>query len=93
MGRFFTQAPRLLSRADIEMEEPEVDASNMQGGVEYSDSYFVDTDARFVFNLVRNASKQGAHVANYVEAVSWRKDADRDLWIVSVVDKIKQRAI
>ena len=47
LGSFFTRAPRLLAKADIEAEEPIVDPSLVDGGFEYSDAFFYDNDARF----------------------------------------------
>lgn len=65
-GNFFTKKPRLLSRGGIEKDEPVIDTRNVVGGVEYSDAYLVDNDARFVFNFLRDAMDHGAVVANYV---------------------------
>src|SRR5690606_19667479 len=42
MGSFFTRRPRLLGKADIQRDEPNVSAENSVGGVEYSDAYLVD---------------------------------------------------
>ena len=51
IGNFFTRAPRLLSPLQINKEESLIKTSNSIGGVEYSDAYLYDNDARFVFNL------------------------------------------
>jgi glycerol-3-phosphate dehydrogenase len=67
IGRFFTQPPRLLSRAQIDREEPEV-APLGPGGFEFSDAYLIDNDARFVFNFIRSALDHGAIAVNYVSA-------------------------
>lgn len=69
MGRFRTKAPRLLSVADIDHEEPLVETADSQGGLVYSDCYLKDNDARFVFNFIRRASRQGSLALNYVEAL------------------------
>ncbi len=76
IGSWFTRRPRLLSVADIEREEPVVRVDGSQGGVEYSDAYLVDTDARFVFNFVRSAISRGAIVANYVESAGAARGED-----------------
>jgi len=74
IGNCFTRTPRLLSPADIGREEPVVRTDESQGGVEYSDAYLVDNDARFVFNFVRSAINHGAIVANYVESLAAERD-------------------
>jgi glycerol-3-phosphate dehydrogenase len=68
MGRFFTRIPRLLSPKRIAQDEPVV-APLGPGGVEYSDAYLVDNDARFVFNFVRSALDHGAIAVNYVTSL------------------------
>src|SRR6476469_9281251 len=40
LGNFFTRRPRLLSKAQINADEPIVRTDNSQGGIEYSDAYF-----------------------------------------------------
>ena len=69
MGRFFTRRPRLLSREAIATAEPHVRVDGTQGGVEYSDAFLVDADARFVFRFVREALDHGGICANYVESL------------------------
>ena len=76
IGNFFTRPPRLLSGADIQREEPVIETAGSPGGVEYSDAYLVDNDARFVFNFVRSAINHGAIVANYVESLGAERAAD-----------------
>ncbi len=78
MGDLFTASPRLLSRADVEAEEPVVKLLG-SGGFEYSDAYLIDNDARFVFNFVRAALDHGGIIANYVESLG-AKRGDDDLW-------------
>ncbi|HEX7671732.1 MAG TPA: FAD-dependent oxidoreductase, partial [Polyangiaceae bacterium] len=68
--------PRLLSRQDIAREEPIVELGNADGGVEYSDAYLHDNDARFVFNFVRSALNSGCVAANYVEALEGTREGD-----------------
>ncbi len=78
MGRFFTEAPRLLSRKKMNAEEPVVNTEQASGGLEYSDAYLVDNDARFVFSFIRAAIDRGANVANYVESLGSKRE--NDLW-------------
>ncbi|MEM1143129.1 MAG: glycerol-3-phosphate dehydrogenase/oxidase [Pseudomonadota bacterium] len=70
MGRCRTQAPRYLSSAAIERLEPEINTSKAAGGLEYSDCYLYDNDARFVFGFIRRALDMGCDAANYVELKS-----------------------
>lgn len=84
IGNFSTKAPRLLSKSRIEHEEPAVNARVTQGGLEYSDAYLVDNDARFVFRFVRNAMDHGAIAANYVESLGSKREGDS--WVTRVWD-------
>lgn len=88
IGSFFTRRPRLLTRADIEREEPIIELTDVDGGFEYSDAYFRDNDARFVFNFVRSALSYGCVAANYVEALGAGRDAD-GLWTVRARDTVE----
>lgn len=83
MGRFFTKAPRLLSTDTINTEEPLVDTAHSQGGLEYSDCYLRDNDARFVFQFMRRAMRSGTKALNYAEVV---KATKTDLWSFEVKD-------
>jgi glycerol-3-phosphate dehydrogenase len=80
LGSLFTRRPRLLSRAVMEREEPIVDLDRCDGGLEYSDAYLYDNDARFVWNFVRSALDHGCVAANYVESLGARR-GDDGLWI------------
>ncbi|MFV0277064.1 MAG: FAD-dependent oxidoreductase [Parahaliea sp.] len=82
MGRCVTRPPRYLTARYIESQEPEINTSNAAGGLEYSDCYLYDNDARFVFNFIRKSLNYGCIAANYVEAVDsvfedghWRTQA------------------
>ena len=86
IGNFFTRAPRLLARSTIAREEPIVDAARSDGGVEYSDAYLHDNDARFVWNFVRRAIDYGCVATNYVESLGSRREGDE--WITRVRDRI-----
>ncbi|MBC7661931.1 MAG: glycerol-3-phosphate dehydrogenase/oxidase [Chitinophagaceae bacterium] len=83
MGRFYTKAPRLLSCAAINRDEPIVETDNSQGGFEYSDCYLRDNDARFVFGFIRRAMRTGAQVLNYAEVISATKN---ETWSLQVKD-------
>jgi len=91
-GNGYTRIPRLLSKARIEREEPVVNTSKAAGGFEYSDAYLHDNDSRFVFQFVRAAMDRGAIAANYVEALSSRREGlgakrGKDgLWITEARD-------
>lgn len=66
IGRCFTQFPDYLSPKKIKQREPMINTENAAGGLEYSDAYLFDNDARFVFNFVRSAMDSGCVSANYV---------------------------
>ena len=51
-----------------------IDTSKATGGLEYSDCYLYDNDARFVFNFIRKSLNFGCIAANYVESVSSRRE-------------------
>jgi glycerol-3-phosphate dehydrogenase len=84
IGNCFTRTPRLLSVRQMAEEEPIIDLRNGAGGIEYSDAYLHDNDARFVFNFVRRALTNGCIAANYVEMTRAVRDGDR--WLISVRD-------
>lgn len=84
IGQFGTKRPRVLSKNDIEREEPAIDASTVLGGIEYHDGILIDNDARFVFSFVRSAIEAGAAAANYVELVSAERSGAR--WVAHLRD-------
>ena len=75
MGRCRMRAPRYLSARAIEALEPEIDTRNVAGGLEYSDGYLYDNDARFVFGFVRRALDMGCAAANYVSLRQAQREA------------------
>lgn len=86
IGNCFTQTPRLLTRKRIHRLEPVVNTANAVGGVEYSDAYLHDNDARFVFSFVRTAMNNGCIAANYVAAIAAeRRDGQ---WQITAKDTI-----
>jgi len=86
MGRFATRAPRYISARAIEAAEPVINTSKCAGGLEYSDCYLYDNDARFVFNFIRKSLNFGCIAANYVESIGARRDAG--LWYTRARDVI-----
>ncbi len=76
MGNCFTKRPRLLTRAQMNREEPIVDTSLLDGGFEYSDAYLHDNDARFVWLFIRAALDHGCAGANYVESLASAREQD-----------------
>jgi len=86
-GRGYTRKPQYLSAKQIKRVQPSIDTSSCKGGVEYSDAYLQDNDARFVFNFVRTAMQNGCQVANYLAAGQAHKGED-GLWTVNVSDKL-----
>jgi len=86
IGRCAMQPPRLLSRAQIALEEPVVRGERFRGGVEYSDAHLVEGDARFVFGFVRAALARGAVCTNYVELIGAARGAD-GAWRVTLRDR------
>ena len=91
VGHFFTRRPRLLTIAELEREEPIIDTARLDGGIEYSDAYFHDNDARFVWGFVRTALDHGCAAANYVAAVESRHEGGG--WITSARDVISGRPL
>ena len=87
MGRGYTKTPDYLSTRRLKQEEPVINTSACRGGVEYSDAYLHDNDARFVFNFVRSANDKGCIACNYLSAEKAVRDTD-GLWSVSVKDKV-----
>lgn len=85
-GRFKTQAPRYLSASGLKRRDSSINTATVAGGVEYSDCYLHDNDARFVWNFVRSAIDYGCAATNYV---AMRSAEFRDgLWHVSVEDVV-----
>ncbi|HBM51564.1 MAG TPA: FAD-dependent oxidoreductase, partial [Deltaproteobacteria bacterium] len=58
------------------------------GGIEYSDAYLPENDARFVFQFIRGAMDRGGLALNYVESLGGERDADSGFWGVKVRDQI-----
>ena len=83
-GSARTRPPRWLSSATIEREESIVATGNAAGGIEYSDAYLYDNDARFVFQFVRSAMDRGSIAANYVESLGAARE--NGAWVTRARD-------
>lgn len=86
IGSFFTKRPTLMNVDDLHAAEPVVREDRTDGGFEYSDAYFHDNDARFVWSFIRTALDHGAACANYVESVAAKRVSDR--WQVELRDTL-----
>jgi glycerol-3-phosphate dehydrogenase len=86
MGRFATRPPRYLGASSIESVEPIINTSNAAGGLEYSDCYLYDNDARFVWNFIRRSLNYGAIAANYVQSDELTHDGEG--WLCQARDQI-----
>jgi glycerol-3-phosphate dehydrogenase len=87
LGRGKTRIPRLISPRQIKQAEPLINTYVSTAGIEYSDAFLHDNDARFVFNFVRSAMDNGCVAANYVKSTGARQEAD-GRWSVDVEDQI-----
>lgn len=90
LGRFFTKAPKYLRPQHIEAREPTVNTEFASGGLEYSDAYLFDNDARFVFNFIRSALDADCTVANYVACQG--STLQNGHWVTAVEDKLTQES-
>ncbi len=86
-----TRPPRLLSASQIESVEPLINTESSIGGIEYSDAYLHDNDARFVFNFVRQAMDRGCVAANYLKSTDSQFDPDSG-WLTEVEDQVSGRS-
>ena len=89
-GRGQTGMPRRLSAQQLKQAEPLIDTAISLGGVEYSDAFLHDNDARFVFNFVRSAMDKGCVAANYVSLEQAEQDPNGN-WEASLKDQISGR--
>jgi len=90
LGRGKTRIPHLLSLKQIKKLEPLVNTYVSTAGVEYSDAFLHDNDARFVFNFVRSAMDKGCVAANYVASQGAVQDSNGH-WIMQAEDQISGR--
>ncbi len=91
MGNGFTRVPRLLSTSRIKRDEPVIQTGNSLGGMEYSDAYLYDNDARFVFTFIRTALDQGCSAVNYIKSLG--SDRVDDLWHTQAQDVMTGREL
>jgi glycerol-3-phosphate dehydrogenase len=90
LGRGRTRIPRLLSVQQIRGAEPLIDSVAASAGVEYSDAFLHDNDARFVFNFVRSAMDKGCAAANYLASQGATRSTD-GVWRTEVEDQVSGR--
>ena len=90
IGNGFTKPPKLLTKLRIQKKAPVVNTDNLKGGIEYSDCYLVDNDARFVFNFIRTALDHGAICTNYVRVKKSTREED-GTWQTVVEDGLSQK--
>ncbi|MDH3449595.1 MAG: FAD-dependent oxidoreductase [Gammaproteobacteria bacterium] len=89
LGRGRTGIPRKLTPKQIKAAEPVVDTRDSWAGIEYSDAFLHDNDARFVFNFVRSAMNRGCTAANYVRSLgATRADG---FWTTQAQDQVSGR--
>lgn len=86
-GRGKTRIPKLLSKAQIAEQEPLINCQNSVGGIEYSDAYLHDNDARFVFNFIRSAMDKGCVAANYIKSTGASRHQTGH-WATEVEDQV-----
>ncbi|TCK02564.1 glycerol-3-phosphate dehydrogenase/oxidase [Marinobacterium mangrovicola] len=98
LGRGKTRLPEIMGPSRLKAREPVINTANTQAGVEYSDCYLHDNDARFTFNFIRSAMDCDASAANYVECQELSRSDD--LWHANAQDlesgktlQIKARAV
>jgi len=91
LGGCFTRPPRLLTRRRMALEEPLLALEELDGGIEYSDAYLPDNDARFVWGFVRSALEAGCAATNYVEALGSERQGDG--WVTRARDRASGREL
>ena len=85
LGAFFTKKPQLLKKKSFNSTFNKViNIDNIQGAVEYSDAYLIDNDARFIFNFIKKAKKNGVKCLNYMEYKKAKYDPKRDYWDIEL---------
>lgn len=86
LGNGATRPPRLLSRRQLGREAAVLETTRSRGGLEYSDAWLPDNDARFVFDFIRAALERGCSAVNYVESLGASRQGGR--WLVRARDMI-----
>ena len=90
MGKFRTQAPQYLTRRRLRKLEPAISQDNLGGAFAYSDSVYLDGDARFTFNFIKSAINRGAVAVNYMPATSISR-GDDNIWTITAEDTLSQK--
>ena len=86
IGRCFTKKPTFLSCRQLIKKDPSINVIDVAGGLEYSDCFLYDNDARFVFNFIRSALDYGCIAVNYVESQGAVREGD--VWVTQARDNI-----
>ncbi|MEM1175574.1 MAG: glycerol-3-phosphate dehydrogenase/oxidase [Pseudomonadota bacterium] len=86
-GRFVTRAPNILSPAKLKEREPLVETGDAVAGIEYSDCYLHDNDARFVWGFVRSALNYGTAAANYVSSIGAERQTNG--WVIRAREELQ----
>jgi glycerol-3-phosphate dehydrogenase len=74
-GRYRLERHRMVSRQEVLQEEPALPPDGLQGALRYFDC--VVHDARLTLATARSAARQGAAVANYVQATALEREEQR----------------
>ena len=85
-GRASTKVPKIFSKKRLAIMESILNVSKSDGGIEYSDAYLSDNDARFVFCFIKSAIDNGCIAANYLSANSSKFQGNK--YKTEVLDKI-----
>lgn len=91
IGGCKTRPPRYLRLADIQRNAAMVKTDNLASGVEYSDAYFVNNDARFTFSFIRKVLQKNGNAINYMEltAAEWINNQ----WYCTLHDHLTDESI
>jgi glycerol-3-phosphate dehydrogenase len=89
LGNGATRPPRLLSRRQLGREAAVIESDRSRGGLEYSDAWLPDNDARFVFGFIRAALEHGGSAVNYVESLGASRQQGG--WLVRARDLLSGR--
>jgi glycerol-3-phosphate dehydrogenase len=89
LGGCFTRRPRLLGTRTLAREAPLLEPREVDGGVEYSDAYLPDGDARFAWGFVRSALDRGCVAASYLEALGSVRE--EGVWVTRARDLVAGR--
>ncbi|MFY8216945.1 MAG: FAD-dependent oxidoreductase [Chthoniobacterales bacterium] len=73
-GKLNLAPSRMLSRDETMARIPNIESTNLQGGVEYFDGQF--DDARLAVTLARTAVHHGATMLNYMRVISLKKSGN-----------------